>query len=66
MVKAEFSRNGGDEMAHKRQTPEEGTGGRRDELPDREPFSALREAQVLIEAWREESNRRRTHGALGY
>jgi hypothetical protein len=34
----------------------------RDELLNREMFSALREAQVLIEAWREEH---RTHMATG-
>ena len=38
----------------------------RDELLNREIFSTLREAQVLIEAWREEYNRRRPHSALGY
>jgi transposase InsO family protein len=38
----------------------------RDELLNREIFSSLREAQVLIEAWREEYNRRRPHSALGY
>ena len=38
----------------------------RDELLDRENFYTLREAQVLIEAWREEYNRRRPHSSLGY
>jgi putative transposase len=38
----------------------------RDELLNREIFSTLREAQVLIEAWRKEYNQRRPHSALGY
>jgi putative transposase len=38
----------------------------RDELLNREIFYTLREAQVLIEAWREEYNHRRPHSALGY
>jgi len=38
----------------------------RDELLNREVFSSLREARVLIEAWREEYNRCRPHSALGY
>lgn len=37
-----------------------------DELRNREIFFTLREAQVLIEAWREEYNQRRPHSALGY
>jgi putative transposase len=38
----------------------------RDELLNREIFYTLREAQVLIAAWREEYNQRRPHSALGY
>ena len=38
----------------------------RDELLNQEIFYTLREAQVLIEAWREEYNRRRPHSSLGY
>jgi transposase InsO family protein len=38
----------------------------RDELLNREIFYTLREAQVLIEGWREEYNQRRPHSALGY
>ena len=38
----------------------------RDELLNREIFYTLREAQVLIEAWRQEYNQRRPHSALGY
>jgi transposase InsO family protein len=38
----------------------------RDELPDREVFHSLREAQVLIEAWRRHYNGVRPHSALGY
>ena len=38
----------------------------RDELLDREIFHSLREAQVLIEAWRRHYNTIRPHSALGY
>jgi putative transposase len=38
----------------------------RDELLDREVFYSLREAQVLIEAWRRHYNAIRPHSALGY
>jgi putative transposase len=38
----------------------------RDELLDREVFHSLREAQVLIEAWRRHYNTVRPHSALGY
>ena len=38
----------------------------RDELLDREVFHSLREAQVLIEAWRRHYNGVRPHSALGY
>src|SRR4051812_12750523 len=38
----------------------------RDELLDREVFHSLREAQVLIEAWRRHHNTGRPHPALGY
>ena len=38
----------------------------RDELLDREVFYSLREAQVLIEAWRCHYNAIRPHSALGY
>jgi putative transposase len=33
---------------------------------NREIFFTLREAQVLIEAWREEHNQQRPHSAIGY
>ena len=36
------------------------------ELLNREIFYTLREAQVLIEGWRQEYNRRRPHSSLGY
>lgn len=36
------------------------------ELLDREIFYSLREAQVLIEAWRQHYNTVRPHSALGY
>jgi transposase InsO family protein len=38
----------------------------RDELLDREIFTTLKEAQVLIEQWRREYNQVRPHSALGY
>jgi transposase InsO family protein len=38
----------------------------RDELLDREIFYSLREAQVLIEDWRQFYNTKRPHSALGY
>jgi transposase InsO family protein len=38
----------------------------RDELLDGEVFNTLREAQVLIEAWRRHYNRIRPHSSLGY
>ena len=38
----------------------------RDELLNREIFTILEEAKVLIEQWRREYNQVRPHGALGY
>jgi transposase InsO family protein len=38
----------------------------RDELLNREIFTTLTEAQVLIELWRREYNHIRPHSALGY
>ena len=38
----------------------------RDELLAREVFHSLREAQVLLEAWRQHYNMIRPHSALGY
>ena len=38
----------------------------RDELLDREVVHSLREAQVLVEAWRRHSDTARPHSALGY
>ena len=38
----------------------------RDELLDREIFTTLTEARVLIEQWRREYNQVRPHSALGY
>ena len=38
----------------------------RDELLKGEVFGTVREAQVLIEAWRVHYNTRRPHSALGY
>jgi transposase InsO family protein len=41
-------------------------GKMRDELLDREIFYSLKEAQVLIERWRQEYNHIRPHSALNY
>jgi transposase InsO family protein len=41
-------------------------GKMRDELLDREIFTTLQEARVLIELWRREYNQVRPHSALGY
>ena len=38
----------------------------RDELLDREIFTTLEEAKVLIEQWRREYNQVRPHSSLGY
>jgi len=38
----------------------------RDELLERELFANLKEAQVLLEDYRDHYNRKRPHGALGY
>jgi transposase InsO family protein len=38
----------------------------RDELLNREIFTTLMEAKILIEGWRKEYNQVRTHSALGY
>ena len=38
----------------------------RDELLDREIFTTLEEAKVLIEQWRRNYNQVRPHSALGY
>ena len=41
-------------------------GKMRDELLNREVFTTLKEAQVLIEGWRREYNQLRPHSSLGY
>ena len=38
----------------------------RDELINREVFTTLLEAKILIERWRQEYNQVRPHSALGY
>ena len=38
----------------------------RDELLNREAFTTLTEAKVLIEKWRREYNQVRSHSSLGY
>ena len=42
------------------------TGKLRDELLNGEIFYTLKEAQVLIEQWRQEYNTVRPHSSLGY
>jgi len=41
-------------------------GKMRDELLDREIFTTIEEAKVLIEQWRREYNQVRPHSSLGY
>ena len=53
-------------MACKRHTPEGIIGKLRDALLNREIFYPRPEAQVPTAAWREEYERRRPHGSLGY
>ena len=53
-------------MSRKRYTPEQIIGKLRDELLNREIFYTLKEAQILIECWRQEYNTVRPHSALGY
>ena len=50
----------------KKHGPEEINGKLRDELLNGEIFYTLREAQVLIEAWRRHYNTIRPHSALNY
>jgi transposase InsO family protein len=38
----------------------------RDELLNGEVFYSLREAQIIIERWRDHYNTKRPHSALGY
>jgi putative transposase len=38
----------------------------RDELLNREIFTTMREAKVLIEGWRQEYNHIQPHSSLGY
>ncbi len=42
------------------------SGKLRDELLDREIFTTLTEAKILIEQWRREYNQVRPHSSLGY
>jgi putative transposase len=53
-------------MSRRRFTPEQIIGKRRDELLNGEIFYTLKEAQILIERWRQECNTLRPHSALGY
>jgi putative transposase len=46
--------------------PESFNGKMRDELLAREIFYSLKEAQILIEAWRMHYNHFRPHSALAY
>jgi len=43
-------------MSRKRYTPEQIIGKLRDELINREMFYTMKEAQILIERWRQEYN----------
>jgi transposase InsO family protein len=47
-------------------TNESFNGKLRDELLNREIFTTLKEAKVLIEQWRREYNQVRPHSSLGY
>ena len=53
-------------MSRKRFTAEQIIGKLRDELLNGEIFHTLKEAQILIERWRQEYNTIRPHSALGY
>jgi len=53
-------------MSRKRYTPEQIIGKLRDELLNGEIFYTLKEAQILIERWRQDYNTVRPHSALGY
>jgi transposase InsO family protein len=57
---------GSREMGKKRYTPEQIIGKLRDKLLNGEIFYTLKEAQILIERWRQEYNTVRPHSALGY
>ncbi len=51
-------------MAWENDNIESFNGKLRDELLDREIFTALTEARILIEQWRKEYNQGRPHGAM--
>ncbi len=53
-------------MAKKHYTPEQIINKLRDELLNREIFTTLTEAKVLIKQWRREYNQVRPHSSLGY
>ena len=53
-------------MPRKRHTAEQVIGKLRDELLNGEISYSLKEAQVLIERWRQHYNTVRPHSALGY
>jgi putative transposase len=53
-------------MSRKRFTPEQIIGKLRDELLNGEIFYTLKEAQILIERWRQEYDTIRPHSSLGY
>jgi len=53
-------------MVRKNFTPEQIINKLRDELLNREIFTTLTEAKVLIEQWRKEYNQVRPHSSLGY
>ncbi len=53
-------------MVSKTYTPEQIINKLSDELLNREIFTTLTEANVLIERWRREYNQVRPHSSLGY
>ncbi len=53
-------------MVRKNFTPEQIINKLRDELLNREIFTTLTEAKVLIGQWRREYNQVRPHSSLGY
>ncbi len=53
-------------MVRKTYTPEQIINNLRDELLNREIFTTLTEAKILIEQWRREYNQLRPDSSLGY
>ena len=53
-------------MIRKTFSPEQIINKLKDELLNREIFTTLTEAKILIEVWRKEYNQVRPHSSLGY